>query len=124
MTVAEGARPPNRRPLSVTIVGWLFVAAGIVGFVYHATGLRTPGRFDYEAVWVLCVRLLAIIGGAFVLRGARWAPWLLVAWMAYHVALSALHSWSEAAVHGVLLAGIAYVLFRPEAAAYFRGARR
>lgn len=124
MTVAEGARPPSRRPLSVTIIGWLFVAAGIVGFVYHATGRHTSGRFDYQAMWVLCVRLLAIVGGAFVLRGARWAPFLLVAWMAYHVVLSALHSWSEAAVHGVLLAGIAYVLFRPEASAYFRGARR
>lgn len=120
MTIAGGGHPPAGRPRSVAVIGWLFVAAGIVGFGYHVTELNAPGPVDSEVLWVLLVRLLAIVGGAFVLRGARWAPWLLVAWMAYHVVLSAFHSWSEAAVHAVLLAMVAYVLLRPEAAAYFR----
>lgn len=120
VTAPDDAPSPTGRPLSVTVVGWLFVAAGSVGLVYHATELRAPGPFDSEVIWVLLVRLAAIVGGAFVLRGARWASWLLVAWMAYHVVLSALHSWSEAAVHAVLLVGVAYLLLRPEASAYFR----
>lgn len=110
----------HRRPLSVTVIGWLFVAAGVVGLAYHATELNAPGPFDSEVVWVLIVRLLAIVGGAFLLRGADWARWLLLAWIAYHVALSAFHSWSQTVVHAALLAGVAVVLLRPDAAAYFR----
>lgn len=118
------AHLPNGRPRSVTVIGWLFIAAGIVGLVYHATALETSGPLDYEALWVLLLRLLAVIGGAFMLRGADWARWLVLAWIAYHVVLSAFHSWSETAVHAVLLAGVAYLLLRPEAGAYFRGAKR
>lgn len=123
MTIADGAHPSNGRPRSVTVIGWLFVAAGIVGFVYHATELTTTGPVDSDVVWVLFVRLLAIVGGAFMLRGADWARWLVLAWIAYHVVLSAFHSWSETAVHAVLLAGVAVILLRPEASAYFRPTR-
>jgi hypothetical protein len=118
------AHLPSGRPRSVTVIGWLFIAAGIVGLVYHASELKTSGPLDDEAVWVLLLRLLAVIGGAFVLRGADWARWLVLAWIAYHVVLSAFHSWSETAVHAVLLAGVTYLLLRPEAGAYFRGAKR
>ena len=116
--------PLNGRPRSVTVIGRLFIAAGIVGLVYHATALRTSGLLDYEVVWVLLLRLLAVIGGVFTLRGADWARWLVLAWVAYHVVLSAFHSWSDTAVHAALLAGLAYLLLRPEARAYFRGAER
>jgi hypothetical protein len=118
------AHLPSGRPRSVTVISWLFIVAGIVGLVYHASELKTSGPLDYEAVWVLLLRLLAVIGGAFMLRGADWARWLVLAWIAYHVVLSAFHSWSETAVHAALLAGVAYLLLRPEAGAYFRGAKR
>jgi hypothetical protein len=118
------AHLPSGRPRSVTVIGWLFIAAGIVGLVYHASELKTSGPLDDEAVWVLLLRLLAVIGGAFMLRGADWARWLVLAWIAYHVVLSAFHSWSETAVHAALLAGVAFLLLRPEAGAYFRGAKR
>lgn len=116
--------PPNGRPRSVTVIAWLFIAAGMVGLVYHATALETSGPLDYQAVWVLLLRLLAVIGGAFMLRGADWARWLALAWIAYHVVLSAFHSWSDTAVHAVLLAGVAYLLLHPEAGAYFHGTKR
>ena len=115
---------PSGRPRSVTVIGWLFIAAGTVGLVYHASALETSGPLDYEAVWVLFLRLLAVVGGAFMLRGADWARWLMLAWIAYHVVLSAFHSWSDTAVHAALLAGVAYLLLRPEAGAYFRGTKR
>lgn len=118
------AYPPNQRPRSVTVIAWLFIAAGIVGLAYHATALETAGPLDYETVWVLVLRLLAVIGGAFMLRGADWARWLVLAWIAYHVVLSAFHSWSETAVHAALLAGVASLLLRPEARAYFHGTQR
>ena len=123
MITAGNAPAPNVRPLHVTAFGWLFIAAGVVGLVYHATELRIPGPVDPEQVWVLLLRLLAIVGGAFLLRGAGWARWLVLAWIAYHVVLSAFHSSSDTLVHAALLALVAYGLLRSDAAAYFRGMR-
>jgi hypothetical protein len=113
-------RPRLPRPASVTIAGWLFVLSGLVGVAYHATKLRTSA-LDPDAVWIIVVRLLAVLSGVYILRGASWAAWLAIAWLAYHVILSALHSISETVMHIVLLAAVAYALLRPPAGAYFRG---
>jgi hypothetical protein len=108
-------------PLPVTIVSWLFVATGVVGLAYHATELDLERPLQGDALWVCFVRLLAIVGGAFMLRGHNWARWLLVAWMAYHIVLSALHSLEQLLVHCVLFAVIGWFLFGPRASAFFRG---
>lgn len=112
----------NRRPVSVTIISWLFIAAGVIGFAYHVTEFKAQRPFEYEVVWVCLVRLLAILSGLFMLRGSNWARWLLLVWIAYHVVLSAFHSLSELAMHGLLLGVVAFFLFRPQASAYFRAA--
>ena len=114
-------RSVNQRPRSITVIGCLFIAAGVFGLAYHAGELSNP--FQYDVLWVLVLRLLAIVGGVFVLTGASWARWLLLGWLAYHVMLSAWHSASELVVHSVLLAAIGYGLLRPQASAYFRGPR-
>ena len=113
----------NKRPLSVTVIGCIFVAAGVMGFAYHVTEFKTHRPFEYGIVWVFFLRLLAILGGVFVLRGNNWARWLLLVWIAYHVILSAFHSLSELVGHSLLLAVVAYFLFRLQASAYFRRAR-
>ena len=113
----------NKRPHSVTVIGILFLAAGSIGLAYHATELKTAGPFPYDAVWVCLVRLLAIIGSVFMLRGANWARWLLVIWLAYHVILSGVHSAWELIVHGLLLAVIAWFLFRRPASVFFGAAK-
>ena len=120
--IGSPADTMNKRPLSVTVIGCIFVAAGVIGFAYHVTEFKTQRPFEYDIVWVCLLRLLAILGGVFVLRGHNWARWLLIIWMAFHVILSAFHSLSELVAHGLLFAVIAYVLFRPQAAAYFRSA--
>ena len=112
----------RRRPLSITIIGWLFIGAGIIGFVYHATEFKIQRPVEYDLIWVSIVRLLAILSGVFLLRGSNWARWLLLIWLTYHVILSAFHSFFQLAMHGLLLGVIAYFLFRPQASAYFRGA--
>ena len=112
----------NKRPLSVSVIGWIFIAAGVIGFAYHVTEFKTLRPFPNEIAWSACVRLLAVLGGVFVLRGHNWARWLLLAWIAFHVILSAFHAWSELIVHGLLFVVVACVLFRPRASAYFRGA--
>ena len=112
----------NKRPLSVTVIGCIFIAAGVIGFAYHVTEFKTLRPFPNEIVWGSSVRLLAILGGVFVLRRHNWARWLLLVWIAFHVILSAFHSLFELIVHGLLFVVVAYVLFRPRASAYFRRA--
>ena len=120
--------PPTRevpkRPRSVTVIGYLFVAVGIIGIAYHAGELNTQSLFASDAVLVLLVRLLAIVVGLFILRGADWARWLGLAWLGFHVILSAFNSFPETLMHLALTAVIAYVLLRPGASVYFRPAMR
>ena len=112
--------PANKRPLSVTIPGILFLVMGTVGVAYHASELMAHNHFNSDVLWVLLVRLLAVIGAIFLFRGHNWARWLLVLWMAFHVVLSIFHSPWQVVVHSVFLAVLIYFLFRPSAAAYFQ----
>jgi hypothetical protein len=114
----------QKRPRSVTVIGVLFLIAGSVGLAYHATEFKTGQPLQTDLFWILFVRLLAVIGAIFLLRGANWARWLLVLWMAYHVALSVFHPLSQLLMHALLLVVIAYFLFRPSVSLYFRNQRR
>ncbi|HEV8592709.1 MAG TPA: hypothetical protein VGQ55_11445, partial [Pyrinomonadaceae bacterium] len=102
----------NKRPIAITIIAWLFIAAGFVGLTYHLTEFDINGPFQFELVLVLVLRVLVIVCGVFILRGSNWARWLLLVWIAYHLVLSAFHSTSELAMHSVLLAVVAYFLLR------------
>ena len=101
----------ERRPLSVTLIGLAYLAAGAAGLLYH---------FREFAPWVMTVRAAAVVCGVFLLRGKNWARCLAVAWMAYHVVLGFYHSPVQAAVHAVFLALIIWGLYRAPAARYFR----
>ena len=105
-----------KRPFAVTFLGCLFIVAGLVGLVYH---LRDR-PLEQDVVLVSFVRILAILGGVFLLLGKAWARWLLIVWLAFHVVVSAFHSASESAAHAVLLVAVTYFLFSGAAAKYFR----
>lgn len=109
------------RPVSVTIIGCLFILAGAIGFGYHVTELDPAQPFKNDALWVCLVRALAVVCGIFVLRGRNWARWAMLAWIAYHAVLSAWHSLGQILMHALLLAVFAWFLLRPKVAAYFRG---
>lgn len=111
----------NKPPLPVIMIALLYLAVGIVGFVYH---FRSLLAWDQDSIWVESTELLALIIGVFLLRGHNWARWLALAWMAFHVVLSAFHSYVQAGVHAAFLALIAWALFAPGAARYFCGGRR
>jgi hypothetical protein len=113
----------NKRPLSVTVLGCVYIIVGTVGFSYHLAEFRARNAFRYDDAWIEVVRLLAIICGAFMLRGHNWARWLALAWIAFHVIVSAFHSFPEFAIHCLFCAVVAWLLFRPDAARYFRGLR-
>jgi hypothetical protein len=110
----------GKRPTSVTILAGLYIAVGAIGFVYH---FRESLASPRGGMWVELTELLAFISGVFILRRQNWARWLAVAWIAFHVILSAFDSLLQSAIHAVFLVVIAWVLFRSQARWYFRGAR-
>jgi Trk-type K+ transport system membrane component len=110
----------NKRPLSITVISVVFIAAGAIGFIYHLTDFAAQHSAWPELVWISLVRLVAVVCGAYMLAGKNWARWVALAWMAYHVILSAFHSSFELAVHAAIFALVAYVLLRRDASRYFR----
>jgi len=119
----------SRRPLSLTLAAWLFILVGAGGILKDLVPLVGPDRvgavralafegpFGLALIWG--IRLLAVVGGAFALRGRNWARLLLVAWMALHIGISLFHSPLEAALHVVIFAALTFLLFRPPASKYF-----
>ncbi|HEY3937537.1 MAG TPA: hypothetical protein VGL97_08915 [Bryobacteraceae bacterium] len=112
----------NKRPLSVTLLACLYIAAGAFGCASHLTQFRLRQPFQYDILWASLVSLIALICGIYLLRAGNWARWLAVAWIIFHVILSAFHSRFELAIHSLLCVVFAYVLFRPAAARYFHPA--
>jgi hypothetical protein len=107
-------------PLPVLIIGWFFIAAGTIGLIYHLDELNVHNLFSNDAVWLLFVRLLVIVGAILILRGSNAGRWLLILWLTYHVVLSYFHTLSELIVHIILLAVIIYALFHPKVTPFFR----
>jgi len=107
-----------KRPWPVLVFGCLFILAGTVGLIYHLR--ERPVERDY--LLISGIRVLAIVGGIFLLVGRNWARWLMAAWLAFHVVVSAFHSMQEFVMHFILLLLFAYFIFRPPASEYFRPA--
>jgi hypothetical protein len=116
----------RKRPVSILIIGWLFIVVGAVSLISGLVpGFGTSVNADnvLEAVVASLVRILAVVGGVFVLRGRNWARWLLVVWLVFHVAISAQHARQELIVHVMLLVVIASFLFRPSVRGFFQNSR-
>ncbi len=112
----------NKRPLAVTIVGLLYILVGVVGGVYHLIGLKMQQPFPYDILWAEFAELVAILCGVYMLLGHNWARWLAMAWIAFHVFLSAFGALQEMAIHGLFFVILAYLLFRSTTGRYFRAA--
>jgi hypothetical protein len=114
----------SARPRSVAIIGWLFVAVGIVSLLrqlvtFHDGRLMIVGALRADFWYAAVSAAAATLSGAFILRGANWARWLLGAWLTFHVGLSVLHNAFEVVVHAALAVLVLWLLFRPSAAAWF-----
>jgi hypothetical protein len=109
----------RNRPLSINLVALLFLVTGAVTFAFHLSRYSSRGAMHYDLFLVLSVCLLAVVAGIYLLRGSNWARWLALAWLAFHVVVSALHSWRETITHTLLFALIAWLLLRPPAARWF-----
>lgn len=109
----------KHRPLSVTLISFLFIGAGIAGIIYHAGELKNITT-QPEEIWILFVRVLAIIGGIFALRGNNVARWLLFGWIVFHVILSIFHSTAELVMHVIVTIVTVLALFHPKANIFFQ----
>ena len=105
-----------KRPFEVTILGWLFILAGLIGLGYHVSDKPV----DRWIILIAAIRIVAVVGGVFLLLGRSWARWLLLAWLAVHVVVSAFHSVSQTLAHVVLLIVVGYFLLWSGAAKYFQ----
>ena len=117
-----------KRPLSITLVGWLFVATGCIGIgaglvrllrARESTSVHELG--DYA--WVLLSGLIAIAGGALTLRGRPAGRWLLVVWMAGHLVLGLMHELTHLLMHIAIFAPLLFLLFRGSVEPFFRRER-
>jgi hypothetical protein len=114
---------PNRRPLAVTILACLYLLVGSRGLVFHSREILARHAFQYDDLLIQLTEILAILAGAFMLRGCNWARWLALAWILFHVALSAFGPWRGVAIHSLFCIAIAWTLFRTQATQYFRPAQ-
>ena len=109
----------NGRPISVTGVAWLLIAVGTATFVFHSPELLRPDR---DVFLIEFTELMALIAGIFMLRRQNWARWLAIAWIGFHVIVTAFPPYHGLVVHILIFGGIAYLLLRSDAAQYFRRA--
>jgi uncharacterized membrane protein HdeD (DUF308 family) len=107
----------TKRPISIWIIACLYLAVGGIGFVAHFRDLRQP-----DGIWIELTEFLAVLAGVCILLRQNWARWLALAWIAFHVVLSAFHTLPELAVHSLFFVIIAWALFRPAAREYFLAA--
>jgi uncharacterized membrane protein HdeD (DUF308 family) len=108
-----------KRPFEVTVIGWLFIVVGIASTVYHLL----KDSLDRWTAPILLIGAIAVMAGVYLLRGAGWARWLILAWLAFHVVVGALNSLQDALPHLVLLLVVAYFLLGPPTKKYFRSSQ-
>ena len=109
-----------KRPASVTILGWLYIVVGAVGFVYHLREVGRVGLLHSDFLLIEALRVLAVVAGFFMLQGQNWARWLAIAWIALHVVASFYNSWQQVVMHTIFLAIFVFLLTRPAVNAFFR----
>ena len=108
----------NPRPVSITILASVYLAVGIMVFAYH---FRELIALQHDSLWIELTEFLAIVCGVFMLRGHNWARWLALAWIGFHVIISAFNSMHQFLMHSLICALIAWLLLHPTAARFFRG---
>lgn len=115
----------KKRPLSITIISWLFIVFGAIALVaglwplVHLNGAQRI--IDFEKHWIVHLsRTAQIIAGLGMLYGYNWARWLLVVWLAFHIIVGALHSPVQLLTHVLVFLVGMFLLFRTAASVYFR----
>ncbi len=120
----------KKRPISVTIISWIFIIFGALMFIAALLPLFGIGASQASAVpiaksifdlsLVLIIRLLAVICGVFMLKGSNWARWVLIIWTGFHVIISIGGAPFVLIMHSLIFVIVLYLLLRPAVSYYFR----
>ena len=113
----------NKRPIAVTVIAFVYILTGVIGATYHLRGFKLQPPFQYDIVWAAITNLVAILCGAYMLRRHNWARWLALAWIGFHVILSAFHTLTELAIHSLFFGILAFLLLCPASTRYFQGGK-
>ena len=111
----------NQRPIAVTVLGWLMVAAGVFGMARGFAWAKTLWPPEQDLIWIVIVDTIGIGCGVFLLRGKNWARWLTLAWVGGHIVIVSFYMRQMILVHVVIFALVAALLFRGDVRAYFGG---
>jgi hypothetical protein len=106
----------RKRPFEVTFTGWLFIAVGVLATAFQLW----HGKLDRWMIVIVLEEFVALVAGIFLLRGARWARWLILAWVAGHALALAFVSLSTALPHVALVVVFGYVLLGPPTSGYYQ----
>jgi hypothetical protein len=123
----------NKRPLSITIIAWLFIIFGVLSAVAIPFTLGNPMTRELMAKSMVPVPvqyfmmfaglLVSILAGIFMLRGANWARMLYIIWGALGFLFSLITSPAKLVIIPGFLVYLIVVFFllRPKATAFFTG---
>jgi hypothetical protein len=107
----------NKRPWPVIVIASLYLLVGVGGFIGHFPELwaRHP-----DALAIGLTELIGAVSGVGLLLRQKWARWLALAWILFHVGLSLFHPIGELAIHAAFCVLIVWALFRAETSKWFR----
>lgn len=119
------------RPRSVTVISWILIVLGVLGFVStiamqnDPTALELMGKSPISIPVQIALNYLGlvvtIVSGAVMLKGWNWGRLLYVGWSAISFMIGVITSpvkW--ALIPGlVIFLVLAFFLFRPKANEYF-----
>lgn len=109
----------KKRPIAVTALGWLMMAAGVFGMARGFANAKALWPPEQDLIWIVIVDGIGIGCGAFLLQGRNWARWLTLAWVGGHAVVIALLNRREILAHAVIFGLIAYLMFRSDVRTYF-----
>jgi hypothetical protein len=121
MTSTPTTSNPVKRPLIITLLGWMLIAVGAIECATHAAAIRRP--IHIRDIGLPLFELAILVSGVFLLRGSNWARWIAVAWIGFHVGIGFVNSVRAGLVHTAIFAVFAWLLFQPEVNAWFRWRR-
>lgn len=114
----------TRRPIALTVVSWLIIAAGVFGLARGFAAAKSLWPPEQDLFWVVAVDLIGVGCGIFLLKGRNWARWLTLLWVGAHVVIVSLYMPRMILAHAVIFAMIAYLLiFRGDVREYFAAGR-
>jgi hypothetical protein len=120
-----------QRPISVTIIAWFLIVTSAIGLIssFFISGNEVAMRMLEQSNFSPAVHMAVGVVGALItllcgygmLKGFNWSRFLYVGWSLVGIifAYAALKILSTIALSVVLLAIIAFFLFRPNANAWF-----